>query len=63
MRGVEKDYCSVEGAAELKTMVEQYWRQKGYAIEIELVPAGFHGAMRSCRVDVRSNLMNGLPAS
>ena len=41
--------------------IEEYWRERGYEVEVKLVDAGFVAAMRSARTDVRSNMVNGLP--
>jgi len=59
---MEHDFCNVEGARRLKQRIEEYWRERGYAVEIKLVEAGFVPAMRSARMDVRSDMVNGFPA-
>lgn len=61
MSRTEKDYCSAEGAAELKAQIEHYWRERGYEVRVDLVQAGFEAVMRSCRHDMRSDLVNGWP--
>lgn len=58
---MDHDFCHVEGARRLKQRIEEYWRERGYAIEVKLVEAGFVAAMRSARTDVRSDMVNGLP--
>jgi hypothetical protein len=58
---MDGDYCSPEGARRLKAKIEDYWRERGYEVEIQLVDAGFVPAMRSARVDVRSDMKNGMP--
>ena len=55
------DYCTTEGARRLKQRIEEYWRERGYDVVVDLVDAGFMPAMRSARTDVRSNMVNGLP--
>lgn len=55
------DYCTSEGARRLKQRIEEYWRERGYEVSVDLVDAGFMPAMRSARTDVRSNMVNGLP--
>ncbi len=58
---METDYCSADGARRLKGRIEDYWRERGYEISVDLIEAGFVAAMRSARTDVRSDLVNGLP--
>lgn len=58
---MEADYCSAEGARRLKQRIEEYWRDRGFDIDIKLVDAGFMAAMRSARTDLRSDMINGLP--
>jgi hypothetical protein len=58
---METDYCSPDGAKRLKVRIEEYWRERGHEIAIDLVEAGFVAAMRSARTDLRSDLVNGLP--
>ncbi len=58
---MENDWCTHEGARRLKDRIEAYWREKGYSVEINLIDAGFMPAMRSARVDVRSDMLNGMP--
>ena len=58
---MEADYCSAEGARRLKHRIEEYWRERGFDIDIKLVDAGFMAAMRSARTDLRSDMVNGLP--
>lgn len=56
-----QEYCDQLGAAQLKQKIEAYWEARGHKVEVKLVEAGFVHAMRSRRIDVRSNLRNGLP--
>ncbi len=60
-RGDEVDYCSREGALELKRKIEAYWAERGQAVSIMLHNVGFHPAIRAARFDVRSDLINGMP--
>ena len=41
--------------------IEEYWRDRGYTVDVKLVDAGFVAAMRSARTDVRSDMVNGFP--
>lgn len=58
---MDHDFCNQDGARRLKQRIEEYWRDRGYAVEVRLVDAGFMPAMRSARTDVRSDMMNGMP--
>jgi hypothetical protein len=55
------DYTDRRGAEKLKRMIEDYWRQRGYDIQVTLVPGAFTAALRASRFDLRSELVNGLP--
>jgi hypothetical protein len=59
---MDHDFCNVDGARRLKQRIEEYWRERGYAVDVKLIEAGFVAAMRSARMDVRSDMVNGLPA-
>lgn len=59
---MDHDFCNVEGARRLKQRIEEYWRERGYSVDVKLIEAGFVAAMRSARTDVRSDMVNGLPA-
>ncbi len=55
------DCCDRAGAQRLADTIRAYWLVRGYDVQISLVEGGFHKAMRSNRVDVRSEMVNGLP--
>lgn len=55
------DWCNEDGAKRLKNKIEEYWAERGYDVDVDLVEAGFVAAMRSARTDVRSNMKNGMP--
>lgn len=57
------DFCSSDGASRLQNAIRDYWRKKGFDVEIELVHEGFVSTMRSSRFDIRSNMVNGMPRS
>lgn len=59
---MDHDFCNVDGARRLKQRIEEYWRERGFNVEVKLVEAGFVAAMRSARTDVRSDMVNGLPS-
>lgn len=56
-----KDLCGRDGALKLKALIEAYWRERGYDIEVRIVEKSYLDVMRSDRCDVRSNLINGRP--
>ena len=56
-----KDWCNEDGAQRIKTKIKEYWTERGYDVDVDLVDAGFVAAMRSARTDVRSNMINGMP--
>jgi hypothetical protein len=58
---MDHDFCNVEGARRLKQRIEEYWRERGFSVDVKLVEAGFVAAMRSARTDVRSDMVNGFP--
>ena len=58
---MEHDFCNVDGARRLKQRIEEFWRERGYNVDVKLVEAGFVAAMRSARTDVRSDMVNGFP--
>ncbi|WOI52548.1 hypothetical protein [Parvularcula sp. LCG005] len=55
------DYCSSDGASRLQLAIQDYWRKKGYDVDIELIHEGFVSTMRSSRFDIRSDMVNGMP--
>ncbi|MEL6568163.1 MAG: hypothetical protein AAFQ22_07070 [Pseudomonadota bacterium] len=56
-----KDWCDNDGAVRLREKIREYWAERGYDVDVDLVDAGFVAAMRSARTDVRSNMVNGMP--
>lgn len=50
-----------KGALELKARIEEYWRKRGFDVQVLLVEAPFSPAVRAARVDIRSDLVNGWP--
>lgn len=56
-----KDWCDNDGAERLREKIREYWAERGYDVDVDLVDAGFVAAMRSARTDVRSNMVNGMP--
>jgi hypothetical protein len=58
---MDTDFCNVDGARRLKSRIEDYWRERGFQVDVKLVEAPFVAAMRSARTDVRSDMVNGFP--
>jgi len=58
---MDHDFCNADGARRLKQRIEEYWRDRGYTVDVKLIDAGFVAAMRSARTDVRSDMVNGFP--
>lgn len=55
------DYCTRDGAARLAAQIKEFWRKRGFEVDIETRDEGFVPAMRSARTDVRSDMVNGMP--
>lgn len=61
-REYKGDPCTKEGADKLEEKIVAYWRERGYAPpQFKRIDAGFVAAMRSARVDLRSDMVNGKP--
>ncbi|HWA01642.1 MAG TPA: hypothetical protein VG841_15145 [Caulobacterales bacterium] len=55
------NYTDRAGASALKERIENYWRERGHSVEVQLVEAPFTPAVRAARFDLRSEMINGLP--
>ncbi len=55
------DLCTDEGAARLAARIRDFWRKRGFDVEVEAKPEGFVSTMRSSRTDLRSDMVNGMP--
>ena len=55
------DYCTKDGASRLSRAIQEFWRKKGFDVDVELISEGFVSTMRSARTDVRSDMVNGMP--
>lgn len=55
------DFCTHEGAHYLAERIKEFWRKRGYEVELEAHREGFVSTMRSARTDLRSNMINGMP--
>ena len=58
---MNSEWCDNDGASRLKQRIEAYWRDRGFDVDVNLVDAGFTASMRSARIDVRSDMVNGMP--
>jgi muconolactone delta-isomerase len=45
----------------LKAKIEAFWRARGYAVTVQLCDGPFENSLREARVDLRSDLVDGLP--
>ncbi|RZO68310.1 MAG: hypothetical protein EVA70_02185 [Parvularculaceae bacterium] len=55
------DLCNDDGAARLAAKIQDFWRKRGFDVDVEMRPEGFVSTMRSARTDVRSDMVNGMP--
>ena len=55
------DFCTNEGAQYLADRIKDFWRKKGYEVELESHREGFVSTMRSARTDLTSDMVNGMP--
>lgn len=59
--GDPDDAMTRAGAERLAMTIKQYWRDRGFEVAVSVESAGWVRAIRSERVDVRSELINGMP--
>jgi hypothetical protein len=55
------DLCTSDGAARLAMQIKEFWRKRGFEVDIETRAEGFVSTMRSARTDLRSDMVNGMP--
>ena len=55
------DHCTDAGAQRLASRIKEFWRKKGFDVDVDMRPEGFVSTMRSARTDVRSDMVNGMP--
>ena len=55
------DWCDRSGASQLAARIEDFWRKRGFEVSVETEEAAFVSTMRSARMDVRSDMVNGMP--
>lgn len=55
------DLCTTEGAQHLARRIQDFWRKRGFEVDIEAHHEGFVSTMRSARTDLRSDMVNGMP--
>ena len=55
------DLCTNDGAARLAAKIKDFWRKKGFDVDVETHDEGFVSTMRSARTDLRSDMVNGMP--
>lgn len=57
----QPDFCDEDGARRLGAKIQAYWAARGRVVRIVYEAQGFIPKMRSGRVDVRSNMVDGWP--
>lgn len=55
------DMCTNDGAARLAAQIKEFWRKRGFDVDVETREEGFVPTMRSARTDLRSDMVNGMP--
>jgi len=55
------DLCDRDGANRLAIQIREYWRKRGFDVDVETREEGFVATMRSARTDLRSDMVNGMP--
>lgn len=55
------DYTTRKGANALADRIRGHWAKQGHHVSFKLQDAPFMPAMRSGRVDLRSDMLNGWP--
>lgn len=52
---------AIAAAQHLKAKIEEYWSKRGLEVKIDFKPVRCISAMRAARIDIRSNMKNGMP--
>lgn len=55
------DLCDNDGARRLAAKIQDFWRKRGFEVDVEMKDEGFVSTMRSARTDLRSDMINGMP--
>lgn len=55
------EFCTNDGASRLALKIREYWHKQGFDVTVETHKEGFVSTMRSARIDVRSDMVNGMP--
>ena len=55
------DLCTDDGAERLAARIRDFWRKRGFDVDVETRKEGFVSTMRSARTDLRSDMINGMP--
>lgn len=55
------DLCTTDGASRLAAQIKEFWRKRGFDVDVETRDEGFVSTMRSARTDLRSDMVNGMP--
>lgn len=57
----EREHCTAAGAENLRQRIKDYWYQRGYLVSAWTEANKWSCATRVARVDVRTDMANGLP--
>lgn len=55
------DYCTAEGARILKGRIARFWADKDKRVSIHGVVGSYSSCGYTTRMDLRSDMVNGLP--
>lgn len=55
------DLCTNDGAKRLAAQIKEFWRKRGFDVDVATHEEGFVPTMRSARTDLRSDMVNGMP--
>jgi len=55
------ELCNSDGARRLAAKIQDFWRKRGFDVDVEMKDEGFVSTMRSARTDLRSDMINGMP--
>jgi len=55
-----RDWSSVEGAKALARIIQDYWKQRGYVVNVEIVSEG-RQVYSHTTIGIRTDMVNGFP--
>lgn len=54
-------YSTKKGAEVLKKRIEDFWKEQGYIVNVQIIQKEFNVKMRLARFELKSDLLNGRP--